>query len=214
MLCLGKPLPIPAATVKAADPMHWLPTELHKSCMSTVTLDTSCAYGERGRKLSTEELMLLNYGVGEDSWESLGLQGVHPKGGQSWVFIGRTDAEAETPILWSPHAKSWLIGKDPDAGRDWGQEKKAWDGWMASPIRWAWVWVNSGNWWWTDREAWRAVIHGVTKSRTRLSDWTELKSISGDCDHSSFLLCLNFYEDDYRALEIRKTNKCIQGISF
>ena len=52
------------------------------------------------------------------------IQPVHPKGDQSWVFIGRTDAEAEMPILWPPHAKSWLIGKDPDAGRDWGQEDK------------------------------------------------------------------------------------------
>ena len=52
------------------------------------------------------------------------MQPVHPKGDQSWVFIGRTDAEAETPVLWSPHVKSWLIGKDPDAGRDWGQEEK------------------------------------------------------------------------------------------
>ena len=52
------------------------------------------------------------------------IQPVHPKGDQSWVFIGRTDVEAETPILWSPHAKSWLFGKDPDAGRDWGQEEK------------------------------------------------------------------------------------------
>ena len=52
------------------------------------------------------------------------IQPVHPKGDQSWVFIGRTDAEAETPILWPPHEKSWLIGKDPDAGRDWGQEEK------------------------------------------------------------------------------------------
>ena len=51
------------------------------------------------------------------------IQPVHPKGDQSWVFIGRTDAEAETPILWPPNAKSWLIEKDPDAGRDWGQEK-------------------------------------------------------------------------------------------
>ena len=77
------------------------------------------------RKLSTEELMLLNCGVGEDSWESLGPQEdtVHPKGDQSWVFIGRIDAEAETPILWPSHGKSWLIGKDPDAGRDWGEEK-------------------------------------------------------------------------------------------
>ena len=79
------------------------------------------------RKLSVEELMLLNYVVGEDSWESLGLQEierVNPKGDQSWVFIGRTDGEAETPIIWPPDAKNWLIGKDPDAGRDWGQEEK------------------------------------------------------------------------------------------
>ena len=52
------------------------------------------------------------------------IQPVHPKGDQSWVFIGRTDAEAETQILWTPHAKSWLIGKDPDAGKDWGQKEK------------------------------------------------------------------------------------------
>ena len=52
------------------------------------------------------------------------IQPVHPKGDWSWVSIGRTDAEAETPVLWPPHAKSWLIGKDPDAGRDWGQEEK------------------------------------------------------------------------------------------
>ena len=79
------------------------------------------------RKLSAEELMLLNCGVGEDSWESLGLQGlqpVHPRGGQSWVFIGRTDAKVETLILWPPDAKSWLIGKDPDPGKDGRQEEK------------------------------------------------------------------------------------------
>ena len=52
------------------------------------------------------------------------IQPVHPKGDQSWVFIGRTDAEAETPLLWPPHMKSWLTGKDPNAGRDWGQEEK------------------------------------------------------------------------------------------
>ena len=52
------------------------------------------------------------------------IQPVHPKGDQSWVFIGRNDAKAETPVLWPPHAKSWLIGKDSDAGRDWGQEEK------------------------------------------------------------------------------------------
>ena len=77
------------------------------------------------RKLSTKELMLLNCGVGEDFWESLKeIQPVHPKGNQSWVFMERTDAEAESPVLWPPDAKSWLIGKDPDAGKDWGQEEK------------------------------------------------------------------------------------------
>ena len=63
----------------------------------------------------------------EDSSEFLGLQEIqpmHPEGNQSWIFIGRTNTEAETPILWPPHTKSWLIGKDSDAGRDWGQEEK------------------------------------------------------------------------------------------
>ena len=80
------------------------------------------------------------------------IQPVNPKSNQSWVFIGRTDAEAETPILWPPDAKSWLIGKDPDAGRDWGQEEMTgWEGWMASPAGWTWVWVSSGSWWWTGK---------------------------------------------------------------
>ena len=82
------------------------------------------------------------------------IQPVHPKGNQSWEFIGRTDAEAETPILWPPHTTSWFIGKDPDAGRDWGQKEKGtigWDGWMASSTRCTWVRVNSGSWWWTGR---------------------------------------------------------------
>ena len=76
------------------------------------------------RKLSPEKL---NCGVEKTLESPLAckkLQPVHPKGNQSWVFIGMTDAEAETPILWPPHAKSWLIGKDPDAGKDWGQEEK------------------------------------------------------------------------------------------
>ena len=77
-----------------------------------------------------------NCGVGEDSFffffektlesplDCKEIQSVHPKGDQSWVFIGRTVAKAETPVLWPPHAKSWLIGKDADAGRDWGQKEK------------------------------------------------------------------------------------------
>ena len=79
------------------------------------------------RKLSAKELLLLNCGVGEDSWESLGLQGdpTNPFWRRSaWDFFGRNDAKAEAPVLWPPHAKSWLIGKDSDAGRDWGQEEK------------------------------------------------------------------------------------------
>ena len=84
--------------------------------------------------------------------------------------------QAETPILWPPHAKSWLTGKDPDAGRDWGQEEKGttgWDGWMASLTRWTWVSVNSRSWWWTGRPGVLRFM-GVAKSRTWLSDWTEL----------------------------------------
>ena len=106
------------------------------------------------------------------------IQSVHPKGDQSWIFIGRTDAETETPVLLPPHAKSWLIGKDPDAGRGWGQEEKGWQ-----RMRWLDGITDSMDMSMselrelvTDRETWRAVIHGVVKSRTRLSDWTELNS--------------------------------------
>ena len=78
------------------------------------------------RKLSTEELMLLNCGVGEDSWESLDckIKLVNSKVNQSWIFIGRTDAEAEIPILWTPDLKNWHLGKSPNAGKDWRWEEK------------------------------------------------------------------------------------------
>ena len=75
------------------------------------------------------------------------IQPVHPKGNQSWIFIGRTHAEAETPIFWPPDAKNLLIGKDPDDGKDWGWEEKGmtgWDGWMTSLAQWTRIWVNSG----------------------------------------------------------------------
>ena len=87
------------------------------------------------------------------------IQPVHPKGNQSWIFIGRTDVEAETPTLWPPDATNWLIWKDPDAGKDWKQKEKG----MTEDEMVEWHQQLNGH------------DHGVRKSRTRLSDWTELK---------------------------------------
>ena len=105
----------------------------------------------------------------ESPFDCKEIQPVHPKGNHSWIFIGRTDAEAETPILWPPGAKSWLIGED----RCWERLKaggeganRGWDGWMASPTQWTSVWVNSGSWWWTGRP-------GVLQSMGWQRDTTE-----------------------------------------
>ena len=109
------------------------------------------------RKLSAEELMFWTV-VLEKTLESpldcKEIQPVHSKGDQPWDFFRRNDAKAEALVLWPPHAKSWLTGKDSDAGRDWGRgegDDRGWDGWMASLTRWTWVWVNSRSWWWIGR---------------------------------------------------------------
>ena len=117
------------------------------------------------------------------------IQPVHSEGDQSWDFFGRNGAKAETPVLWPPHAKSWLIGKDFDAGRAWGQEKKG-------------TTVDEMVWWHTksmdmilgglresvmDREAWCATVHGVAKGWTQLSNWT-------DCLNSVLTFVVGFWE--------------------
>ena len=103
------------------------------------------------------------------------IQPVNPKGNQSWIFIERTDAEAETPIFWPPHEKNWLIGKDPDAGKGLkaGREgdDRGIDGWMAAPTWWTWVWASSGSWWWTGKTC---VLQSMGSQRVS-HDWvTEL----------------------------------------
>ena len=118
------------------------------------------------------------------------FQPVHPKGGQSWVFIGRTDVEAETPIFWPRDAKNWLIGKEPwcwerlKAGGE--GDDRGWDGWMASPTWWTRVWVNSGSWWWTGGPG---VLRCMGLQRVG-HDWaTELNWIPAWEPHPKDLVC-------------------------
>ena len=110
------------------------------------------------------------------------IQPVHPKGDQSWVFIGRTDVEAETPIFWPPdekltHLKRLWCWERLSAGRE--GDNRGWDGWMASPTPWRWVLVNSGTWWWRGRPGfWQSM--GLQRAG---HDWvTELNWTEGPFD--------------------------------
>ena len=134
------------------------------------------------RRLSAKELVPLNCGA-EKTLESpltaRRSKSVNPRGNQPWIFTGRTDAEAEAPILWPPDAKSWLFGKNPNAGKEKAGGKgddRGWNGWMASLIRWTWVWASSESWWRTGRPG---MLQSMgLQSWTWLRDWTISKTLN------------------------------------
>ena len=106
------------------------------------------------------------------------IKPINPQGNQLWMFIGRTDAETEAPILWPLDAKSWLTGKDPDAGKNWGQEEKGQQRmkWLGGISDWMDMSLSKLQEIVKDRETWCVAVYGVAKSQTLLSDWTTTKS--------------------------------------
>ena len=132
------------------------------------------------RKLTAKEFILLTVVLEktpESPLDCKEIQPVNPKGNQSWMFIGRTDAKTEALILWLPGAKIWFIRKDPDAGKDWKQKEK-----RAAEDELDWITdsmdMNLSRLWETmkDREAWHVTVHVVTRSWTWLRGWTTTKT--------------------------------------
>ena len=127
----------------------------------------------------------------ESPLDSKEIRSVNPKGSQPWILFGRTSVEAKAPILWPPDAKSRLIGKDPDPGKDCEQEETettGWDGWMASLTQWTCVWANSRRWWRTGKPG-MLQFHGVARSRIQFSEWTTVTtSVFYVCHLFHFLL--------------------------
>ena len=107
------------------------------------------------------------------------IKAVHPKKNQYWIFTGKTEFEAEAPIICPPDGKNWPIGKDPDVRKDWRQAEKGktrWDGWMASPSRWTWAWVSSESWWWIGKPDMLQSM-ALQKDGHDWKDWTELNKL-------------------------------------
>ena len=107
----------------------------------------------------------------ESPLNSKEIQPVHPKGNQFWIFIGRTDADAETPILWPPDAKNQLIGKEPECWerlRAGEGHDRGWDGWMASLTQWTWVRASSRSWWWTGKPG---VLQSMDRKESDMIEW-------------------------------------------
>ena len=127
-------------------------------------------------------------------------------GNQSWIFIGRTDAEAEAPILWPPDVKNWFIGKDANAGKYWRQEEKGdyrgWDGWLTSLNGWTWVWASSRSWW---RIGKPGMLQSMGSQRfghnwaTELN-WTKLNILTGMHTFSSHRILVPWFAHQWSRL--------------